>query len=417
MNTKYASSPVLDNRAEAGDSTPNAPTRAAVAPGVTARVLRTFAELEEVRAAWTAWQGHPDSDIDFLRMLVESREEIISPYVVVVSRGGQPDALMVGRLERREIRYRIGYLPVFKTRARGISFQYGGLRGNPSDENCKEIILAILESLKSGEADVATLDYPSTDSWLYKHARSAPGFLARDLLSVPQPHHWMRLQVGFEEVFQALSRSHRQALRSQAKKIEQKLSGRMKIHCFREPAELEVGIRTVEEVARKTYHRGLGVGFDDNPRSRRMMRFHAENGRLRMYVLFDGVAPITFWAGVVHNGWYYSDHTGFDPEYRDWSPGNYLFVKMIEEFCNEGLQGIDFGLGDALYKQRFGNHTFEESCVTLFAPRPKGLAIKFVHATTAAVSVALKTILSRGNLVDKLKRRWRDRLARRNAES
>jgi GNAT acetyltransferase-like protein len=416
VNTKYAT-PTIEAHVDTEASAPTAPEKAAGAQKVSVRVLRTAAELEEFRDAWTAWEGHPHSDIDFLRTLIASREEVIGPYVVVVSRGGKPDAMMIARLEHREVRFRIGYLPVFRARARSISSPYGQLRGNPSEENCREIVRAILNSLKSGEADVATLDYSDTNGWLYKQATGLPGFLNRDILAVPQPHHFMRLHGSFDKVFQALSGSYRQALRSQSRKTEKKLGSGLRMHCFRDPAELDEGIRTVEQVARKTYHRGLGVGFDDSPRSRQLMRFHAEQGELRLFVLFDGDAPVAFWAGVVHGGWYYSDHTGFDPEYRDVSPGNYLFVKMLQEFCANGLQGIDFGLGDAVYKQRFGNHTFQEASVNLFAPRPKGLTIWFFQSLTAGTSLVLKKILAHGDLVAKLKRRWRDRLAKGTAES
>jgi hypothetical protein len=279
------------------------------------------------------------------------------------------------------------------------------------------IVQTILDSLKSGEADIATLDYSDTSGALYRQAMSLPGFLNRDILTVPQPHHLMRLRPTFDEVFNSLSGHYRQAFRSQGKKIEKKLGARLRIHCFRDPAELDEGIRAVEQVARKTYHRGLGVGFDDSPRSRRLMRFHAERGELRLFVLFDGDAPITFWAGVVHGECYYSDHTGFDPEYRDISPGNYLLVKMLREFCETGVQTIDFGLGDAVYKQRLGNHTFQEAAVNLFAPRPKGLTIWFFQSLTAGTSLILKKMLAHGDLVAKLKRWWRDRLAKGSAES
>jgi hypothetical protein len=382
---------------------------------VTVRILRSAAEVDELRAPWTAWEGHPHSDIDFLLMLCESRKQVLSPYVIAVYRGGKPDALLIGRLEHQQIKYRVGYLTLFKTMARTISFQYGALRGNGSDENCTQMILAILGSLKAGEADLATLDYPPTDSFLYKRALSLPGILSRDFASVPQPHYLMRLPRTIEEVFQGFSSSHRQAVKSHARKIEKKLGERLKVRCFRDPGELEMGIATVEEVARKTYHRALGVGFDTSPESVRILRFYADRDQLRMYVVSDGDKPIAFWVGVVYGGWFHSDHTAFDPEYRDCSPGTYVQVKLIEDLCRDGHHGIDFGLGDAVYKQRFGNENFEESPVCLFAPHMKGVTIKAAHSFTAGASNVLKKILSRTNLLLKLKKRWRDHLTQKNA--
>jgi len=384
---------------------------------LTFRILRTISEVEELRPVWSAWEGHPQSDIDFLLMLLQCREEILNPYVIVVYRGGEPDAMLIGRLERRQVKYRVGYLPIFKVEARGLSFQYGGLRGNPSDENSKEIVLAILRSLKSGEADLATLDHPGTDSYLYKRGLSLPSLLSRDYFPVPQPHHLMRLSGTIDEVFLGLSNSHRAGLRYDIKKIEKKLHGRVKICCFREFAELETAISYVEEVARKTYHRGLGVGFDDSPRTRQMLQFYARNGQLRMYVLFDASTPIAFWIGVVYGGWFYSDHTGFDPQYRGYSPGTYLLSKMIEDFCKESLLGIDFGLGDAQYKQRFGNYSFKEVSLHLCAPSWKGFMLNLFRTGTIIIDTGLKKILERTKLLPKIKKIWRDRLARGNASN
>ena len=414
MNSKSISASMVESPVEAEVLADVMPVSAA---GLEAevRVLRTIAEVEELRAVWTAWEGHPHSDIDFFLMLLGAREEILSPHVIVVYRGGKPDAMLIGRLESGEIEFKIGYLRLFKVQARSLAFPYGALRGNPSEENCKEIVRAILESLESGEADWAALNYPGTASCLYKKARSLPGLLSRDFGSVPQLHHLIRLPGTLEEVFKGFSSAHRQTMKSHGKKIEKKLNGRLKIHCFREVAELEAGISQVEAVAKKTYHRGLGVGFDNSPRSRQVMQFYARKGQLRMYVVYDGDKPIAFWVGVEYGGWFHSDHTGYDPEYRDCSPGTYLLVKMIDEFCKEGLQGIDFGLGDAVYKSRFGNHSFEEAKVDIYARRPKGMTIKFFRCLTAVVNVAAKRLFSGTDLLLKIKKRWREHLAEKSA--
>jgi hypothetical protein len=411
MNSKIINMPVAESVVEPGVSVDPASTPTDEL-GPTVRILRTIPELEELRAVWTEWGGHKDSDIDFLLMLLQSRGEILNPHVIVVYRNAKPDAMLIGRLERRQIDFKVGYLPLFKARARIITFQYGALRGDPSDENCKEIILAILNSLKSGEADLALLDHPSTDSFLYKGALSLPNFLSRDHLRGAQPHRLMRLPGTIEEVYLGLSSKHKKHLRSEGKKLQSKFDGGLKICCFREVAELDTVISEVEEIARKTYQRGLGAGFDDSPRMRQLFHLYARKGWLRIYVLFAADTPIVFWIGAVYGGWFYSECTGYDSHYRDYAPGTFLLVKMLEDFCREGLQGIDFGLGDAMYKERFGNHSFEEAPVYLFAPRMKGLFLKATQTVTFATDNALKNMLARTRLLPKVKRLWRDRLAK-----
>jgi hypothetical protein len=299
-----------------------------------------------------------------------------------------------------------------------MTFQCGGLRGNPSDANCREIILSIMNSLESSEADMAWLNNPSTDSFLYKRALSLPSWLSRDYSPVPRPHHLMRLPGSIEEVYLGLSSKHRKHLRSEAKKIESKFDGRLKIRCFREDSELEIAISLIEEIARKTYQRGLGVGLDISPRAHHLLHLlQARKGWLRVYVLFDADTPVVFWIGAVYGGWFYSEGTGYDPDYGDFSPGTFLLVKMINDFCEEGLQGIDFGLGDAMYKRRFGNQSFEAAAVHLFAPGVKGFLLKAMHTITSAVANTLKNMLARTKMLPKVKRFWRDRLAQTNTSN
>jgi len=61
----------------------------------------------------------------------------------------------------------------------------------------------------------------------------------------------MILPGSAEEVYRGLSSKTRQTLKWQAKKLLKEL-GEVRIHGFREPAELEQMMRDVEEVARKT---------------------------------------------------------------------------------------------------------------------------------------------------------------------
>ncbi|HKZ02553.1 MAG TPA: GNAT family N-acetyltransferase, partial [Pyrinomonadaceae bacterium] len=94
-----------------------------------------------------------------------------------------------------------------------------------------------------------------------------------------------------------------------------------------------------------------------------------------------------------------------------YSPGTFLLTRMIEDFCLEGLDKIDFGLGDALYKERFGNIEFQEAPVNIFAPQPKGFALKAVHIATATADLVLRRILERTKLLPKIKKLWRNRLS------
>jgi CelD/BcsL family acetyltransferase involved in cellulose biosynthesis len=140
-------------------------------------------------------------------------------------------------------------------------------------------------------------------------------------------------------------------------------------------------------------------------------------GWLRAGVLYLKDRPCAFWIGNVYDGVFVSDFLAFDPEFRDSSPGSYLLIAMIEEFCKEGVQAVDFGFGPGEYKERFGNFQLRETSVFIFAPSAKGIALNAMRTVTVLVGNIVKKTLERTNLLPKIKRLWRNRLSQNPATS
>ena len=65
------------------------------------RIARTVPEVEGLREAWTGWPGHRDSDIDFYLMINQAHPEILRPHVIALYRDGKPDAILIGRLDKK----------------------------------------------------------------------------------------------------------------------------------------------------------------------------------------------------------------------------------------------------------------------------------------------------------------------------
>src|SRR5690242_10174649 len=124
-------------------------------PPINSRVARTLEEIKHSADLWRSWQWHPNSDIDAYLYSLRSIPGILNPYVVSVSRGEQPEALLVGRCERSRIAVRVGYRNLANPEFRVLRFIHGGLLGRPSPEASQVAVQQILTSLDSGEADAA----------------------------------------------------------------------------------------------------------------------------------------------------------------------------------------------------------------------------------------------------------------------
>jgi hypothetical protein len=250
----------------------------------------------------------------------------------------------------------------------------------------------------------------AADSAFYQRALRLPGLGARDHLARPEPHHIMQLPARIENLYEGLSAGLRKQLRRDRKKLSEKYPGKIRIHCFRHSADIGEAARDMEEVARKTYQRGLGVGFADNMGMRTRLQLFSQKGWLRAWVLYLNDVPCSFWTGTVYNGVLYLDYIAYDPALREYSPGTLLMMKALEDLCSEGVGAVDFGFGQADYKQRFGNVRLMESSIYIYAPSLKGLLLNAMRTAPILIDRVSKTILSRTKLLPKVKKLWRKRV-------
>lgn len=384
--------------------------------GVSVRVLRSFAEVEEIRLSWESWPGNPDADIDFYLTVVRSTSDIVRPHVVVVYREGKPDAILVGRIDRRRFESRLGYFR-FGQQANVLYLVNGALKGNSSFENIELLVREVCSSLARNEADVAYLNLHAETSDFYKIARTMPGLLCRDRFCVAQPHFIATVPNSVEEFYRRFSSKTRSVLKSKRVKLEKAFSGEINIRCFQTADEVDSAVEEIEEVAQKSYLRGLGLGFIDSPEMRERLKLKAQKGWLRTYVLYGGQRPLAYWNGDLVQDTFGGNYVGYDREFSNYSPGMYIMTKVIESFCNgdkDVVRRIDFGHGDAEYKASLGMCESLEAPIHIFAPSLKGIGMNLLRMSTTGMELAIKAILVKTNLLQKIKKYWRTR-ATKNA--
>jgi hypothetical protein len=383
---------------------------------VEVRIARTVPEVEALRGPWTTWGGHRDSDIDFVLMIIESYPEALRPHVIALYRNGQPDAILIGRLERKRLSFKIGYLNIFRPMARCLTFVYGAFRGNQSRDNAEKLVGEVLECLKRDEADLALLEFVPTNSALYEFGLKLPGPFGRDTVPATQAHELATIPGTIEEVFLRMSGDRRSQYRRKIKKVKTYAGGPPTVINYRDTTELDRLFVDAEQIAKTTYQRGLGAGFSDTLDVRKRLDLAARKGWLYATVLYFGQRPVAFWIGMIYADTFVSEYLGFDPEFRSLSPGVYLLMNVFEGFCNHAngisVKTVDFGLGHAEYKQALCTASWVEAPVLVFGPSLKGLILKLLSLTARTLDGAARRILRSTQFLPRLKRFWRDRLAR-----
>lgn len=378
-------------------------------PALELKIARSLAEVGDIREIWAAAKGHRDGNIDFCLDFVWCGPEFVRPHVVVIYRQDRADAILVGRLENVRIQSKVGYFRLPAARTRLLNFAHGGLLGNGSKENIDEFVKAGLAALQRDEADAILFDRIPVDSAMYHQASTVPGLLMRDHIIRSEPHSSMALAGTIDQVFAAFSSGLRAEVRRKKRKIIADFGDRVKISCRLDESGLEAVLPQVEEVAKKTYQRALGVGFEDSDRMRQRLRLCARHGWLRAFLLTIDNKPCAFWIGTVYDGVFYSDYNGYDPNYRDYSLGTFLLMSMIEDFCKEGVRAVDFGFGQAEYKDRFSNERAIKAPVYIFSSSLRGLFLNGSRTIANSIDGTLRAMLERTDLLQKMKRLWRAR--------
>lgn len=379
-------------------------------------IARSLSEIERLRGFWMESPGHRDSDIDVYLMVIQSYSEVLRPHVIAIYRDGRPDAILVGRLERKRLVFRIGYSSVFSRWALCLTFVYGALHGNTSVENTQIMIHEVMNSLNRGEADVAMLEFVPLHLSLYQLALKLPSVFSRDISPTPQQHYVMLLTDSIDDIYRRMSHNRRKDLRRKIKKFQSNPEQPPRIVRYRCEADLDILFRDVETIAQKTYQRGLGAGFQNTPRVRARLRMAAERGWLRAYVLYLHDRPCAFWIGMLYRQTFVGEYVGYDPDFHQVSPGMFLMMRVIDGWCQrvdgDIVKELDFGLGHAEYKEALCDKSWLEGTVYIFAPTSRGLVLKLMRTTAASLDRAGRRLLESINLFPFLKRVWRRHLMR-----
>jgi hypothetical protein len=376
--------------------------------GFTVRIARTFEELESLRDAWESLQGSAiTTDPEYYATVIRTDPRFLAPYVVLLERDGTPEAMLIGRIADLPIACRFGYKAVMRPRLRALMVVYGGVLGSRAEEHAELLVDQLRDALDRGEADVVYLPNFRSDSRLATVVRTRPSFLSRQHVS-EEKLHW-RVPIPSMDAFLSTQSGHaRKRLRYYARRIERELADGMEMEVFRNAADIDAFFDRVGQVAAKTYQHALGVAVRDDDVHRSVTRLSMERGWFRAYVLSLGGQPVAFWYGSAYRGVFTTATTGYDPAYTSLNVGTYVLMKLVEDLCDEPeIELLDFGFGDADYKRRFGQESWTEGDLYIFATRPRPVLVNLARSAIVAAGDVAERALGRAGLTDRLKKAWR----------
>jgi hypothetical protein len=371
------------------------------------RLITSVQELEAIRTIWESLQWHPNADIDFYLTIIDVRDEVIRPHVILVENNDKAVALVVGRLERVDFDLKFGYKSIHLSKVKQIAMVYGGLMGDCSEPVARIVIDSLLNSLRCGHADLVLFEFVRTDSQFYRVIRSVP-FICRDFFFEHYNHFNLKMETS-DDIFSRMSSKHRSELRRLPKFLQKQHP--IRVERYTSIEDVSRLCDSAELVMTGTYQRGLGAGFIKSTENIRRMELSARKRWLLAYVLYVADKPCAFWIGALYRNSFFLEFTGYDLAFRKYEPGTILLDHMIRDLSSSypHVRNMDYSFGAGFYKQRFSNDSWCESCLRIAAPNVKGCCLNFMSMANGLVKKLAISVLQRGG-VQRLRSAWRKRL-------
>jgi len=372
------------------------------------RVARTLADVASLRPVWERVPiRSPDADIDLFSAVTRTDPGSLRPHVIVLEHPDRLPAMAIARLEDQVLEAKVGYRTVVRSRLRVLSVVHSGIAGAEHQRDQRALINELGKALEAREADALCISKLRTDSSLFELARVNAAWPCRDHLSVKMPRTDVAVPNDFDSFLRGRSRNTRDNCKRYARRLEGRHGDALSVHAYRAPDELPEALAEMEHVAQKTYQRGLGVGFRDEPRQRAYLEAAARKDFFRAWVLSLSGEPIAFWHGIAHLGTFYIGSPGYDPAHGKLKVGQYLQLRMMEDLCSDPeITRLDYGFGEAQYKRSFGDTTWTEADVMMFAPTLRALRSNAARTGVGVAARAAKRALG-SERVAALRRRGR----------
>jgi hypothetical protein len=365
---------------------------------------------------WRTQAQNINSDPDFYSMVVALRDNVISPLIFLVREEGVPVVALVCRLEHTQVTAKIAYFTLARLSMRSITLVYGGLIGADTPAIRRKLLGSLLCELKKGTADVAVSSMLRVDS-LFRRSMDALALSKwRFRVSLLQAHYVLQVPDTANAILAAKSSKRRKKLRYSMRKTESNLP-KLRVNKVVNADTLDQLMLDLENVASKTYQRGLGAGFHHNEEWRELLKLGFEKNWLEVWTLSTGEKCISFIVGLKYKGRFLVYAKAFDPAYTKDNVGTYLQIKLLEDVAEQGdCSIIDYGFGEADYKRQFSTDSWQEATASIAAPSIRNIVIMNVLRFCGTSDKILRTLSEKLTLTQRIKKTLRSKKARRAQE-
>jgi hypothetical protein len=242
------------------------------------------------------------------------------------------------------------------------------------------------------------------------------GFAQNMIRYVPVqvPRYFVELKGSFEDYLRRFSSKPRHNLQRSVKKFTEYSGGKLDFREYTTPEQVDEFYALAQQVSQKTYQaRLLQAGLPSGPEFRPVVLEQARQGHFHGYLLLHDGRPISFVYCWGSDNCLIYDNIGYDAEYQKWSPGTILLYLILErQFGAQEYTMLDFGTGQAQYKNFFATGFTRCADIYYFRPTPWNTSLVLAHSSLHYLNSWTVRLLQRMKLKDWIKKLIRNRAAR-----
>lgn len=371
----------------------------------TARAIGDLAALEPSWRSLRSIHGAatPNSDPRRYAATLEALGPEVRPQVTLIDDGGTPRAIIIGRRSTRALGCRLYRFTARVPRLRCLDIVYGGIVTDGTPEAIAAVCGHLDSMLAGGEVEHVMINHLPVRHELFRPLADHHAITTIDCRGRADRHWRFALVPGsFEQTTSGFTGKHRYNIRRADRLLVEHFQGAVTLHRVTASDEVGAFVDTAARITAAGYQGAIGAGLTGSASHRRILARAAEDGGLRGYLLECGGAAIAYQAALVCDNVYHLQATGYLPDHAALSPGQVLLTRVIRDLCQAGLDAIDYGFGDARYKQVYGTDCWDEATVYLYGRTLGGSCARLVHRAAGAAT----RLADRSGLARRLKKGW-----------
>ena len=320
--------------------------------------------------------------------------------------------MIIGATYKNCVSIKIGYSSIKTPELKSFDVEIGGLISNGEIESDNAIVEFFRTLLNQKEIDKLEIMHLSKTHKLWEQVKNGLGVRSRAIYKLGLEWIGIIRNAKTGEKINVHSGSTNRTFRKMDRKILKHFKQKLETVVIKTPEQIVSFIKNAEIIDKKSYHLALGVGIENNDYWNKMFHAMAQGGYFRGYLLMAEAEPIAYYQGMVYKDIYYGFLTSYVSDYRNLSPGAYLYRRIVDLLVEENINIYNFGFGDAEYKRFYGTESKTEATFRIYGFSTKARISKFLDQIAVAINENIIRALEKTGLLNKIKKMWRSKLSK-----